>query len=360
MTISPNRAWSDLPVSPGSVLEEEIEYRGMTQKELAARMGRPTQVINEIVRGKKAITHDTASELQKALGVSAQFWVNMETAYRMTLARQKHREALEAETDALKKFPVNLMQKRGWIPGHSKLADKVLAIQEFLGIASLNNVEQTLAASFRITGGGNYSHEALAVWLKQGEVLGEKIETESFDRTVFEGSLPRIRGMTTMPQQEFMPKLTEICASAGVAFVVVEELPKSGANGVARWLTPDKALIQLSLRWRWADIFWFTFFHEARHLLDNRRRSYVDGPGDAPNAEAEESADRFAADLLIPRPQWDQFTEAGCFSAPDVESFARSIGIDPGIVVGRLQHHDVIPYNSLPNLKSRLIWEVSN
>ena len=60
MAISPNRAWSDLAVSPGSVLEEEIEYRGMTQRELATRMGRPAQVINEIVRGKKAITHDSS------------------------------------------------------------------------------------------------------------------------------------------------------------------------------------------------------------------------------------------------------------------------------------------------------------
>ena len=95
MAISPNRAWSDLAVSPGSVLEEEIEYRGMTQRELATRMGRPAQVINEIVRGKKAITHDTASELQKALGISAQFWVNLETAYRMTLARQRSEKPLK-------------------------------------------------------------------------------------------------------------------------------------------------------------------------------------------------------------------------------------------------------------------------
>ena len=94
MAISPHRAWSDLPVSPGSILKEEIEYRGMTHKELADRMGRPTEVIEQILRGKKAITHTTAVEIQNALGISAQFWLNLETAYRMTLAKQKARMRL--------------------------------------------------------------------------------------------------------------------------------------------------------------------------------------------------------------------------------------------------------------------------
>ncbi len=357
MAISPQHVWSDLPVSPGSVLEEEIEYRGMTQKELAARMGRPTQVINEIIRGKKAITHNTASEMQKALGISAQFWVNLETAYRMTLARLEERERLEAETAALKRFPVAQMQKRGWIPKFSKRVDKVLAIQEFLGVASLNNVAETLVAAFRITGGDRHSPEALAVWLKQGEVEGGRVETQPFDGERFQRSLSHIRGLTAEPPEEFMPKLTEACAESGVAFVVVEELPKSGANGAARWLAPDKALIQLSLKWKWADVFWFTFFHEAHHVLQTRRRNYVDGvPGTATNASAENAADRFAAELLIPRHQWDTFTGAGYFSAPEIVSFASSLGVDPGIVVGRLQREKLVPYNRLTHLKSRFEW----
>ena len=91
MATSSHRVWSDLPVSPGSVLKEEIEYRGITQKELAERMGRSTQVINEIILGKEPITYTTAIDLQDALGISAQFWLNIETAYRKTLAKQEAR-----------------------------------------------------------------------------------------------------------------------------------------------------------------------------------------------------------------------------------------------------------------------------
>ena len=97
MTISPNHVWSDFPVSPGSVLKEEIEHRGITQEDLAALMGEPLQVLDEIICGREAITLNTASEIQSALGISAQFWLNLETTYRMTLARQNRQDA-ESET----------------------------------------------------------------------------------------------------------------------------------------------------------------------------------------------------------------------------------------------------------------------
>ena len=89
MVTSSLRAWSDLPVSPSSILKEEIEYRGMTQQELANRMGRPPEIINDIILGKEAITHTIATEIQEALGIPAQFWLNLEAAYRKTLARQE-------------------------------------------------------------------------------------------------------------------------------------------------------------------------------------------------------------------------------------------------------------------------------
>ena len=89
MATNQRRVWSNLPVSPGSVLKEEIEYRGISEKELADHMGRPIQVVNDIVLGKKAITKTTANQLQTALGISAQFWLNLENSYQVTLAKQE-------------------------------------------------------------------------------------------------------------------------------------------------------------------------------------------------------------------------------------------------------------------------------
>ena len=83
---------SDLPVSPGSILEEELAERGVSHAELARDMGKPAYFIEAIVAGETPIAPATANELESALGISAQFWLNLESAYRQTLARQKSRE----------------------------------------------------------------------------------------------------------------------------------------------------------------------------------------------------------------------------------------------------------------------------
>ncbi len=87
MTTRNDRVYSDMPIPPGDVLREELDARRMTQKELAARLGRPIQAINEIIKGKKAITPETAIGLEKELGIDARFWTNLEADYRLALAR---------------------------------------------------------------------------------------------------------------------------------------------------------------------------------------------------------------------------------------------------------------------------------
>lgn len=78
---------SDIAESPGEVLADELETRGMTQKALAEAMGRPAKTVNEIVRGKKSITAETALQLERVLGVSAQFWMNTQTRWDLARAR---------------------------------------------------------------------------------------------------------------------------------------------------------------------------------------------------------------------------------------------------------------------------------
>ena len=79
---------SDLAIPPGELLAEELEVRGLTQSELAEQMGRPRQVISAIVRGKKAITAETALQLEGALDIPAHLWIGLEGRYQLALARQ--------------------------------------------------------------------------------------------------------------------------------------------------------------------------------------------------------------------------------------------------------------------------------
>ena len=88
------RPESDAAIPPGGLLAEELEARGMTQRELALRMGRPPQAISEIVRGRKAITARTAIEIERALGTPAYVWVGLEAQYRLALARREAAQRL--------------------------------------------------------------------------------------------------------------------------------------------------------------------------------------------------------------------------------------------------------------------------
>ena len=87
--IEPNVA-----IPPGEHLDEELEARGMTQRALAQLLGRPPQMISEVIRGKKAITADFALELEGALGVPAHLWVNLEANYQLTRARLEWQSGL--------------------------------------------------------------------------------------------------------------------------------------------------------------------------------------------------------------------------------------------------------------------------
>jgi HTH-type transcriptional regulator/antitoxin HigA len=88
-----DRVWTDEPIPPGETLADELAARKMTQKALAQKMGRPLQAVNEIVLGKKAITAATALGLEKALGVSAVTWMNLEAGYQLAKARIEMRDA---------------------------------------------------------------------------------------------------------------------------------------------------------------------------------------------------------------------------------------------------------------------------
>ena len=350
------RLWSDLAIPPGELIQEELEVIGMTQQELATRAGRPAQAINEMIHGKKAITHETAIQLEKVLGVPAHVWVNLESAYRMTIAKNNERNLLNEQEAWLEKFPIREMEKRGWIPRHTDKVDKIRSLLQFLGIASFDDSWSEAVIGFRITGNGNLSREALAVWLRRGEIEGYQIRAEPYTAEGFRQALAQLRALTDTDPQEFIPIMQQQCAAAGVAVVYVQELPKSGANGAARWLGGEKALIQLSLRWRWADVFWFSFFHEACHVLKhNIRRVYVDGI-DESDPRSEEEADAFACDLLIPPDDWNQFLARADRSSVAIQRFASAMGVAPGIVVGRMHHERIIPYNRFSNLKKRFAW----
>lgn len=350
---------SDLPIHPGETLAGVIEEHGLTQSKLASLMGRPTQVINEIIRGKKNITPETANGLERVLNVPATFWMNLQFRHDLTLAKGIERAKLQHQTALLKDFRANELMKRGWIPRVNDKAMQVKELCKFLGVASLEVHAATLPASFRITGGESYSDRTLAVWLRRGELLALQAELPAFDPTRFRAILNDIRALTVNTPDDFDDQMVQLCASAGVALVFVQELPKVGANGVTRWLHRGNPMIQLNLKWKWADIFWFTFFHEAGHVLQPKRHDVMHyGKRQSTDTRYEDAASKFATDILIPPTQWKHICgELIMYSASQrVRELAHEAGVHPGIVVGRLQHERRIRYSEMNELRTKFEW----
>lgn len=350
---------------PGDTLLELLGEQGMSQAELAQRMGRPTKTINEIIKGKTAITAETALQLEKVFSVPARFWLAREQDYREFLARQAENEELQAYQGWLNHFPTKKMQELGWLPSLPNPQELLVALLQFFGLShpdSWEDVWKNCLVSYRKTAAYQSSDYALAAWLRQGEIEAQAIRCAPYDKKGFEKRLYEIRALTYETNLDAIrSQLAEICATVGVAVVVVPQVDGARVSGAARWLDKERALIQLSLRYKTDDQFWFSFFHEAGHiLLHSKRELFLDmaDEGDS-TAENEAEANRFAANMLIPAAEYEPFVNGfggRHFSQKAVEEFAQRVGIAPGVAVGRLQHDEHLPRTNLNGLKKKLAW----
>lgn len=353
----------DFVTPPGETVLETLERIGMSQAEFAERTGRPKKTINEIIRGKAMITPETALQFEKVLGVPASFWINREQNYQEWLAREQERSEFEQYLSWIEKFPIKEMVNLGWLQKHNDSIDKLNELLRFFGIASPQQwkaVTNDLSLAFRRSAAFKAEPEIISSWLRKGEIEAQNIDCEPFDTDAFRTVLDEIRLLTNESPEVFVSRIIELCARAGVAVVFVHELRKLRTNGATRWLNPNKALIQLSLLYKTDDHLWFTFFHEAGHILLHGKRDIFLEEDNQTN-DKENEANQFAADWLIPPSAYKSFRPRGnYFSKAEIIEFAQKTGIAPGIVVGRLQHDDRIPMQNCNDLKRKLVWARDN
>lgn len=341
-------------VPPGVTVADLLEEHDMTQTQLAKRLGVTLKHVNQVVNGGASISAELALGLEKVFRVPADFWLSREALYRSELARHSETKTLEAHVGWASQFPLKELKKRGLLPAEVAGAELVQALLEFLGIASPLQWEDP-AVAYRKSQVYESDPYALASWLRAGELEAADVATQPYDHERFMDVLQEVRTLTRLKPEQWQPRLVETCAEAGVAVVIVEGFDGARVNGATRWLAPTKALIQLSIRYRWEDVFWFTFFHEAGHVLMHRKKDlFVEGlratTEDASLQRLEAEADRFATKILIPDPHEQQLRQ---LTTGQVEAFARELRIAPAIVVGRMQHDQLIPFSQGNQLRRR-------
>lgn len=351
----------DYVVSPGEILEETLEASGIQKNDLAVRCGLSNKTISLILSGKAPVMPETAIQFERVLDVPASIWNNIEAKYRLHKAKHEDREQLAACERWLKEFPVKELVKRDIIKSNGDTAEMVAQLLDFFGVGSVPawcKKYANVQASFHHSPSFQSKVESLAVWLREGELKAEQIECAPFDKNTFDDALNKIRPLTHETPAVFIRRMIKLCADSGVAVVFVKELPGTHLYGTTRWLRSNKALIQLSLRYKSEDHFWFTFYHESGHiLLHGKKNVFIDDTEFAAYNEEEEQANKFAADRLIPKRAYLSFVADEVFNHETISVFAERVNIAPGILVGRLQYDKKIPWGTpLNHLKRRFVF----
>jgi HTH-type transcriptional regulator/antitoxin HigA len=335
-------------VPPGTHLKREMEARGWSQSDLAEILGRPIQTINQIIQGKKAITPNTASELEDATGISAETWLNLESRYRLSL--EATRDAAVSERASLfSRAPVAEMRRRGWLRDTRDIDKLRQDVLRFLRIESLGDGPRFRFAARKSTPYDAVSPEQEA-WCCRAVELAEKMRgVPTFSKARFEKSLDWLRALGKSPQT--IGRIPGALRRLGVRFLIVEHLPRTKIDGAAFWLRKNRPVVVLSLRYGRIDYFLFTLFHELIHIrhqdsmsLDNDILNERQGKK---TSEIEARANREAAALLVPPDTVAAFIEGGRrIGKGEIVRLAQEIGAHPGVVLGHLQHRGVIGWSA--------------
>ncbi len=350
MSASINQYHPQVVFHPGETLAEKLEELGMGPKEFAVRTGKPEKTVNAIIKGKSSITPEMAVLFEHVLQIPAHFWMNKQRHYDEYIARQEHRQNLVASLDWAKLFPLADMVKKGWIQAENTQTELTSSLLSFFGISSHQAwndyyLNQQLKVAFRISLVHVKEPYAISAWLRKGELQAAELPATPYNEKAFKEVLPQIKNLMVHHPDDFFQTLQALCLQAGVKVVHTPCINKAPINGSTRWLN-DTPFIQLTGRYNRNDIFWFTFFHEAGHILLHGKKDiflenieYSDR-----DKEKEAEADQFAVRWTLSVEEEREITQCFQIDETDVLEFAHKFHTHPAIIIGRLQHLKLKPY----------------
>ena len=346
----------DWATPPGATITSLLAERGWSNSDLAGSLDKTLEQVKDLLNGMMPIDEAIAYDLNKVFGASKSFWLAREDQYRESLCR------IERNKEWVNKLPTKDVVRLGWLPKAKVEDSKISAWLDFFGVSSVTDWYEQYEGShrlvaYRASSSFDVDEGATLAWLRQGEIEASKIECKVWDKESFIDALQSIRELTTRPDPEkFLPEIRNLCAQSGVAAVFAKAPSGCRASGATKFLEKDKALLMLSGRHKLDDHFWFTFFHEAGHLvLHDTSSLFLEGSGFVSDTE-EAEANQFSMDLLIP-PEFQEDLKNLTLDPRSIIRFAKKIRVSPGIVLGQMQFSGQCPHNTrLNKLKIRYEW----
>lgn len=345
--------------NPGNTIIDILNERNISLENFAIQMGSTINHIEKLINGNVPISFDIANQLELNIGATADFWVARDSQYRESLEKIN-----KLQENWIKELPIKDMLNFGWI---SKTEDLVKSCLEFFNVTSINEWQEKYnkeigELAFRTSSSFNSDFGATAVWLRSGEIAAKKLKYEPWDLNLFVETLEKIKPLTKKKSpKDFLPKLMEECSKCGVTVAIVRTPSGCRASGATKFISPDRALLLLSFRYLSDDQFWFTFFHEAGHLvLHSHKNVHIEISEKTVKSNIEEDeANKFAAEMLIPYTLHSKLQNVRS-NKRNIINLAIEAGVSPGIVVGQMQYLGIIDFKYLNSYKRRYNWDEIN
>lgn len=345
--------WSS---APGDTIIDILSERNLSKLEFARQMGNSINV-DELLEGRATITIAVARQLEQILGASIEFWMSRDFQFRQDVIRLQ-----KSDQEWIEQLPLGDMIKFGWLTPAPHPTEEMKACLNFFNVSDIKAWKDTYGellrrAAFRTSPTYDSQPASVVAWLRQGEIEAKKIGCKNWSAERFGNSLPFIRSLAKIKDpRRFVVELKKCCADSGVAVVIVRAPAGCRTSGATRFLSPNKAVMMLSFRHLTDDQFWFTFFHEAGHLLLHGEKGFFLEGEERLKTPEEDEANKFAESVLIPSEYKADLLRLRSDSKMIIK-YAIKINLPPGIVVGQLQHLGIIGHNQLNSLKRHYQWD---
>lgn len=340
---------------PSFYIKEYIDELQMTQDEFAKRLGITGKQVSLLLKEEANITPDIALKLATLIGTSIEFWLNLQSkfnAYKALLLAEQNKEE---EKKIYKMIDKKFLKQIKIIDENDSIDEGIKKLRIATPISSLQLLGANDIYSFYRS--SSIKEEKIEnivcknLWVSIAFKLAKMEDTKSFDEKQIINNIQVFRDMTRESPNVFYPKIKKILSECGVVLVILPSLKNSNINGVVKWINNDKVMMALNTRGAYNDKFWFSFFHELKHVLQKNKRKMIIGEEQSKsNTELEIEADEFAREILVPS---RKLAELEKYTEYYIKKFAKNINIHPGIVVGRLQKERKISYGYLNNLKEK-------
>lgn len=331
---------------PGILIADELEARDdLNQKELAHLMGVSSTFLNEIIKGKRPVTADTALVLEKALGIPADFWLKFQSQHDLDVARIKEKNVKKVQNievwSIIKSYvPVNIFKKLGYLSD-----DIEKNIQQIFKIFKVQTVDDLI---------NQYAERKFSLYRKSQKLTVDEKNLFSWSALAeYEASIHEVKDFNKVNQQllikelnkcfvenhNLIQRITSLLQHYGIKLIILEKFNKTPVDGYSFWSGENPAIV-LSCRYKRLDNLAFTLLHELGHiflhLAENKDFKFLD-IDDKEITIYEEEADFFARNNLISASVWEQFKEYEFpFEDKLIEHLARSHDIHPAIIFGRM------------------------